>query len=412
MHRALQIREYELMCADQAGMAAEDRLSMWSERLYREQLRQRQLLAAAAFQPFQPYFVEDGAAACTRCPCCRATTLSSCCGAHMPIRSLLSVCCVWGVCFFFPYASADPLLAPGIGPTVLDAIDSGAALTALNRLRTAAVLTSPGPSSPTRTSAPGSTGALRRSSSSFHRDEGTPGVPVSVSGAVLVTPVRGSASLSGHGGLGSASGGAASGGGSLSVGGASPSPGLATPQAASGTSGSVVLEGDAYNLSTSAMSKRFRSLLGLPAPLKATGAVALAPVLPPAVPTHGGAALAGGAGEGTSASASAATVGASRKLRALGGGAPGTTSATPPRSHGTVTALRHGSSASPGDGSRVTGTATGGVGGGGHGMSPGGGSGGGSASGGPLPMAIRAPARVPGLGVKGVPAATVPRPQV
>jgi hypothetical protein len=293
---------------------------------------------------------------------------------------------------------------------VLDAIDSGAALTALNRLRTAAVLTSPGPSSPTRTGAPGSTGALRWSSSSFHRDEGTPGVPVSVSGAVLVTPVRGSASLSGHGGLGSASGGAASGGGSLSVGGVSPSPGLATPQAASGTSGSVVLEGDAYNLSTSAMSKRFRSLLGLPAPLKATGAVALAPVLPPAVPTHGGAALAGGAGEGTSASASAATtVGASRKLRTLGGGAPGTTSATPPRSHGTVTALRHGSSASPGDGSRAT--ATGGVtgvGGGGHGMSPGGG----SASGGPLPMAIRAPARVPGLGVKGVPAATVPRPQV
>ena len=320
----------------------------------------------------------------------------------------VSMLCV-GCLFFFPYASADPLLAPGIGPTVLDAIDSGAALTALNRLRTAAVLTSPGPSSPTRTSAPGSTGALRRSSSSFHRDEGTPGVPVSVSGAVLVTPVRGSASLSGHGGLGSASGGSASGGGSLSVGGASPSPGLATPQAASGTSGSVVLEGDAYNLSTSAMSKRFRSLLGLPAPLKATGAVALAPVLPPAVPTHGGAALAGGAGEGTSASASAATVGASRKLRALGGGAPGTTSATPPRSHGTVTALRHGSSASPGDGSRVTGTATGGVGGAaGHGMSPGGG----SASGGPLPMAIRAPARVPGLGVKGVPAATVPRPQV
>ncbi len=49
------------MCEDQAGMAAEDRRSAAAEWLYREHLRQRQLLAAAAFQPFQPYFAPDGA---------------------------------------------------------------------------------------------------------------------------------------------------------------------------------------------------------------------------------------------------------------------------------------------------------------------------------------------------------------
>ncbi len=51
---------YERMCEDQAGMVAEDRRSAAAERLYLEHL-QLQLLAAGAFQPFQPYFAPDGA---------------------------------------------------------------------------------------------------------------------------------------------------------------------------------------------------------------------------------------------------------------------------------------------------------------------------------------------------------------
>jgi hypothetical protein len=55
-----QTRAYERLCSDRAAMATEDSVSREEERRYRAYLYHRQQLADVAFQPFQPYFVEDG----------------------------------------------------------------------------------------------------------------------------------------------------------------------------------------------------------------------------------------------------------------------------------------------------------------------------------------------------------------